>query len=64
MLGKEKIDIKPFQLCIAIFHLKLAKMLCLSYYLLCFLFSNIGKQESGTGSAWRVGGQTMYTTCE
>jgi hypothetical protein len=42
---------------------KLAKMLCLSYYHLCFLFNKIG-EEGGTGSAQKgVGGggtQTMY----
>jgi hypothetical protein len=32
-------------------YLKLAKTLCLSYYLLCFLFNKIRKQEGGTGSA-------------
>jgi hypothetical protein len=32
-------------------YLKLAKILCLSYYLLCFLFNKIGEQEDGTGSA-------------
>jgi hypothetical protein len=51
-------------------YLKLAKMLCLSYYLLCFLFNEIGEQEGRTGSAWkwergadRVGdvAQTMCT---
>jgi hypothetical protein len=31
-------------------YLKLAKMLCLSYYLLCFLFNKIG-EEGRTGSA-------------
>jgi hypothetical protein len=43
-------------------YLILAKMLCLSYYPLCFLFNKIGEQEVGTGSApkqglwgWRVG---------
>jgi hypothetical protein len=36
-------------------YLKLAKMLCLSYYLLCFLFNKIGEQEGGTGSAQKVG---------
>jgi hypothetical protein len=55
-------------------YLKLAKMLCLSYYLLCFLFNKIG-EEHRTGSAWKRGGwgkggtrgqwgemaQTMYT---
>jgi hypothetical protein len=55
-------------------YLKLAKMLWLSYYLLCFLFNKIG-EKSRTGSAWkgrkwrgeRAGGdqgeekaQTMY----
>jgi hypothetical protein len=34
-------------------YLKLAKMLCLSYYWLCFLFNNIGEQEGGTGPAWK-----------
>jgi hypothetical protein len=29
----------------------LAKPLCLSYYLLCFLFNNIREEEGGTGSA-------------
>jgi hypothetical protein len=28
-------------------------MVCLSYYLLCFLFNKIGEQEGGTGSAGR-----------
>jgi hypothetical protein len=36
-------------------YLKLAKMLCLSYYLLCFLFNKIGK-EGIKGSAWKQGG--------
>jgi hypothetical protein len=38
-------------------YLKLTKTLCLSYYLLCFLFNKIGEQDSGTGSAqkWGVG---------
>jgi hypothetical protein len=41
-------------------YLKLAKTLCLSYYLLCFLFNKI--EEGGTGSARKEegGGQTMY----
>jgi hypothetical protein len=30
-------------------------MLCLSYYLLCFLFTKIGEEEGGTGSAWKRG---------
>jgi hypothetical protein len=34
--------------------LKLAKMLCLSYYLLCLLFNKIG-EEGRTGSAWKQG---------
>jgi hypothetical protein len=47
-------------------YLNLAKMLCLYYYLLCFLFNKIGEKEGGTGSAqkWEVGWevvQTMYT---
>jgi hypothetical protein len=32
-------------------YLKLAKMLCFSYYLLCFLFNKIREQEGRTGSA-------------
>jgi hypothetical protein len=35
-------------------YLKLAKMLCLSYYLLCFLFNKIGK-EGRTDSTWKQG---------
>jgi hypothetical protein len=37
--------------------LKLPKMLCLSYYLLCFLLNKTGEQESGTGSAWKQWGR-------
>jgi hypothetical protein len=37
-------------------YLKLAKTLCLSYYLLCFLFNKIGKQVR-----WGEVAQTMYT---
>jgi hypothetical protein len=52
-------------------YLKLSKILCLSYYLLCFLFKKIG-EEGRTGSAWKRRGwgrrteqggemaQTMY----
>jgi hypothetical protein len=39
-------------------------MLCLSYYLLCFLFDKIREEEDGTGSAWKQDwrvDQTMYT---
>jgi hypothetical protein len=41
---------------------KLAKMICFSYYLLCFLFDKI-REEGGTGSAWnRVEvAQTVFT---
>jgi hypothetical protein len=38
-------------------YLKLAKMICLSDYLLCFLFNNIREQKGGTGSAWKQGGR-------
>jgi hypothetical protein len=31
-------------------------MLYLSYYLLCFLFNNLGEQEGRTGSAQKQGG--------
>jgi hypothetical protein len=33
-------------------YLKLANMLCLSYYLLCFLFNKIG-EEGRIASAWK-----------
>jgi hypothetical protein len=33
---------------------KIAKMICLSYCLLCFLFNKI-REEGGTGSAWKQG---------
>jgi hypothetical protein len=36
-------------------YLKLAKMLCLFYYVLCFLFNKTGEQEVRTGSAWEQG---------
>jgi hypothetical protein len=36
-------------------YLKLAKMLCLSYYLLCFVFNKIEEEKRGTGSAWKQG---------
>jgi hypothetical protein len=35
-------------------YLKLAKMLCLSYYLLCLLFNKIG-EKGRTVSAWKPG---------
>jgi hypothetical protein len=41
-------------------YLKLAKTLCLSYYLLCFLFNKIGEEEGRTGSAWKQGGGTQH----
>jgi hypothetical protein len=36
-------------------YLKLAKMLCLSYYCLCLLFNKTG-EEYRTGSVWKCGG--------
>jgi hypothetical protein len=36
-------------------YLNLAKMLCLSYYLLCFFFNKIREQEGITDSAWKCG---------
>jgi hypothetical protein len=49
-------------------NLKLAKMLHLSYYPLCFLFNKIRDQEGGVGSAWksgwRGGGPNKVYTCE
>jgi hypothetical protein len=38
-------------------YLKLTKTLCLSYYLLWFLFNKIREQEGGTGSTWKGGGK-------
>jgi hypothetical protein len=51
-----------FSLC-SYLYLKLAKMLCLSYYLLCFLFNKIGEQESGTDSAQKWGGGEWPKQC-
>jgi hypothetical protein len=51
-------------------YLKLAKMLCLSYYLLCFLFNKIREKEDRTYSAqkwgWdgREGGPNNVYICE
>jgi hypothetical protein len=43
-------------------YLKVAKMLCFSYYLLCFLFNKIVEQEGRTCSeVARKVAQTMYT---
>jgi hypothetical protein len=45
-------------------YLRLAKTLRFSYYLLCFLFNKVRKQEGRTGSAQNQGGgevaQKMY----
>jgi hypothetical protein len=35
------------------FYPKLAKTICLSYYLLCFLFNKIGEDEGGRDSSWK-----------
>jgi hypothetical protein len=43
-------------------YLKLAKMLCLSYFLLCFLSNKIREQEGGTGSD-RKRGREVAQTC-
>jgi hypothetical protein len=52
------------------FYLKVAKTLCLSHYLLCFLSNKIGKQGGKTGSAGeedsegkRGGGPNNVYTC-
>jgi hypothetical protein len=47
-------------------YLKLAKMLCLSYYRICFLFNNIREQKGWNRFCLEVGGvgcmaQTTYT---
>jgi hypothetical protein len=50
-------------------YLKVVKMLCLSYYLLYFLFNKIGEREGGTCCAWKgeckegVGGEVAQTMC-
>jgi hypothetical protein len=48
------------------FYLKLAKLLCFSYYLLCFLSNKIREQEGRTGSAqkcvWVYGGEMAQIT--
>jgi hypothetical protein len=36
-------------------YLKVAKILCLSYYLLCFLFYKIRKEEGGIGYTQKQG---------
>jgi hypothetical protein len=38
-------------------YIKLAKMLCLSYYLLCFLFNKIREQEGLADSAQKYRGE-------
>jgi hypothetical protein len=46
-------------------YLKLAEMICFSYYLLCFLVNKIREQVGGTGSAWKQGwGTNNVYTCE
>jgi hypothetical protein len=44
-------------------YLKLAKILWLSYYLLCFFFNKIREQGGSTDSAWKQGrvAHIMYT---
>jgi hypothetical protein len=44
-------------------YFKLAKMICLFYYLLCFLFNKIGEQEGKTGCGWKGGGTNNVYTC-
>jgi hypothetical protein len=46
-------------------YLKLAKMLYLFYYLLCFLFNKIREQEGETSSAWKweQGGRKVPKQC-
>jgi hypothetical protein len=53
-------------------YLKPAKTICLSYYLLCFLFNKIGEEEGGTDSSWKqgvgrcvgIGGTNNIFTCK
>jgi hypothetical protein len=46
-------------------YLKLAQMLCLSYYCLCLLFNKIGKQGElrGKGGGRGPGGEMAQTMC-
>jgi hypothetical protein len=52
-------------------YLKLAKTICLSYYLLCFIFNIIREEEGRIGSAWKCrgwgqkggGGKNNVNTC-
>jgi hypothetical protein len=44
---EEMLGISPY----SYLYPELAKMVCLSYYLLCFLFNKIG-EEGRTSSAW------------
>jgi hypothetical protein len=44
-------------------YLKLAKMLGLCYYCLCFLFNKIREQEGGTGSALKLAGEGWPKQC-
>jgi hypothetical protein len=44
-------------------YLKLAKMLCLSYYCLCLLIDKI-REKSRTGSAWKRGGWAGEGGCQ
>jgi hypothetical protein len=37
-------------------YFKLARTLCLSYYLLCLLFNKMGEEERGKGFVWKQGG--------
>jgi hypothetical protein len=46
-------------------HLKLAKMVCFSFYITCFFLNRIGEQEGRTGKFCQKGGkrgvvQIMY----
>jgi hypothetical protein len=43
-------------------YLKLAKTVCFSYYLLCFLFNKI-REEGGTGYAQKWGGGRWPKQC-
>jgi hypothetical protein len=44
-------------------YLKLAKVLCLSYYLFCFLFKKMGDKEAEQVLPGRVGGGGPNNVC-
>jgi hypothetical protein len=42
-------------------YLKLATVLCVSYYFLCFLFNKLREQEGRAGCFWKLRGEVVQT---